>query len=775
MSQTPIKHTFPLPDGREISIETGKLAKQADGSVVVRMGDCMILATVCATKTAKPGVDFLPLSVDYQEKYAAAGRFPGGFFRREARLSEYEILVSRIVDRALRPTFPEDYHADVQVMITLISADKNVMPDALAGLAASAALTISNIPFNGPISEVRVARINGQMVINPYIDDLAKADIDLIVAGNVDNIVMVEGEMNEVAEADMIEAIRVAHDAIKFQCQAQLDLLAKCGGVTKAEYNHETHDEELRERVKAATYQKVYETALSGNANKDLRAEAFAAILTEYKATLTPEELAEKEALINKYYHDVEYDGVRDAILNESKRLDGRATTQIRPIWCEVDYIPSAHGSSVFTRGETQSLTTVTLGGKMEEQIIDGVMFEGMSKFMLHYNFPGFSTGEVRPNRGTGRREVGHGNLAMRSIKKVLPAEGENPYTIRVVSDILESNGSSSMATVCAGSLALMDAGVKLKSTVAGIAMGLISDGKGKFAILSDILGDEDHLGDMDFKVTGTKNGIVACQMDLKVTGLPYEVLAQALDQARQGRLHIIGEMEKVITQPNADYKPHAPRIIELVIDKEFIGAIIGPGGKIIQEMQRETGTTITIEEKDGKGIVQIAAVGKEGMEAALARIRNIVAIPEVGAIYDGKVKSLQTYGAFVEIMPGKDALLHISEVAYERLATLDGVLKEGDVVQVKLIGVDEKTGKLKLSRKVLLPKPEGYVEKPERSERPERGDRGPRPQHDRPRPAHAPRAHDDKPRAPKPDGGEKEGGEVYRPQRKPASPESEN
>ena len=774
MSQTPIKHTFPLPDGREISIETGKLAKQADGSVVVRMGNCMILATVCATKTAKPGVDFLPLSVDYQEKYAAAGRFPGGFFRREARLSEYEILISRIVDRALRPTFPEDYHADVQVMITLISADKNVMPDALAGLAASAALTLSNIPFNGPISEVRVARINGQMVINPYTDDLAKADIDLIVAGNADNIVMVEGEMNEVAEADMIEAIRVAHEAIKQQCQAQLDLLAKCGGVTKTEYNHETHDDELRERVKAATYQKVYEVALSGNANKDLRAEAFKAVLTEYKATLSADEVAEKEALINKYYHDVEYDGVRDAILNESKRLDGRATTQIRPIWCEVDYIPSAHGSSVFTRGETQSLTTVTLGGKMEEQIIDGVMFEGMSKFMLHYNFPGFSTGEVRPNRGTGRREVGHGNLAMRSIKKVLPAEAENPYTIRVVSDILESNGSSSMATVCAGSLALMDAGVKLKSTIAGIAMGLISDGKGKIAILSDILGDEDHLGDMDFKVTGTKKGIVACQMDLKVTGLPYEVLAQALDQARQGRLHIIGEMEKVIMQPNADYKPHAPRIIELIIDKEFIGAIIGPGGKIIQEMQRETGTTITIEEKDGKGIVQIAAIGKEGMEAALARIRNIVAIPEIGAIYDGKVKSLQTYGAFVEIMPGKDALLHISEVSYERLASLDGVLKEGDVIKVKLIGVDEKTGKLKLSHKVLLPKPEGYVEKPERSERPERGDRGPRPQHDRPRPSHPPRAHDDKPRVSKPDAPQEEG-EVYRPQRKPASPESEN
>ncbi|MEO8147602.1 MAG: polyribonucleotide nucleotidyltransferase, partial [Bacteroidia bacterium] len=725
----------------------------------------------------KEGVDFLPLSVDYQEKYAAAGRFPGGFFRREARLSEYEILISRIVDRALRPMFPEDYHADVQVMITLISSDKNVMPDALAGLAASAALTVSEIPFNGPISEVRVARIDGKMIINPFIEDLKRADIDLIVAGSKTNIVMVEGEMSEVAEADMIEAIRLAHEGIKSQCEAQLELLAKIGGKTKREYSHETHDEELRAKVKEATYQKVYEVALSGNADKHKRSEAFEAVLEEYKKTFTEEELAGKESLINKYYHDVEYDGVRDAILNESKRLDGRATNQVRPIWCEVDYIPSAHGSAVFTRGETQSLTTVTLGGKMEEQIIDGVMFEGMNKFMLHYNFPGFSTGEVRPNRGTGRREVGHGNLAMRSIKKVLPPDSENPYTIRVVSDILESNGSSSMATVCAGSLSLMDAGIKLKSTVAGIAMGLISDGKGKFAILSDILGDEDHLGDMDFKVTGTKNGIVACQMDLKVEGLPYEVLAQALEQARQGRLHIIGEMEKVMSAPNADYKPHAPRIIELVIDKEFIGAIIGPGGKIIQEMQRETGTTITIEEKDNRGYVQIAAVGSAGMEAALARIRAIVAIPEIGAVYDGKVKSIQSYGAFVEIMPGKDALLHISEVAHERLVSMDGIIKEGDVIKVKLIGVDEKTGKLKLSRKILLPKPEGMPDKPERS------DRGPRPQgshsgggskpHYTPKPAAAPAP---KPAAPPVERTEAESkADVYRPQRKPTTPESEN
>jgi polyribonucleotide nucleotidyltransferase len=717
MSQTPIKHTFQLNDGRTVTIETGKLAKQADGSVVVTMGNCMILATVCANKEAKPGVDFLPLSVDYQEKYAAAGRFPGGFFKREARLSEYEILISRIVDRALRPLFPEDYHADVQVMISLISADKDIMPDALAGLAASAALTLSSIPFNGPISEVRVARIDGKMVINPYIKDLERADIDLIVAGSAQNIVMVEGEMSEVSEAEMIEAIKLAHDAIKQQCQAQLDLLEKCGGVVKQTYCHENHNEDLRKKVTEATYQQVYEIALAGNTNKTLRSEAFKAVLDQFVTTLSEEELLQMD-LVKKYFHDVEYDGVRNAVLNEGKRLDKRQTTEIRPIWCEVDYIPSAHGSSIFTRGETQSLTTVTLGGKMEEQIIDGVMFEGLNKFLLHYNFPGFSTGEVRPNRGTGRREVGHGNLAMRSIKKVLPPESENPYTIRVVSDILESNGSSSMATVCAGSLALMDAGVKLRSTVAGIAMGLISDGKGKFAVLSDILGDEDHLGDMDFKVTGTKNGIVACQMDLKVQGLPYEVLAQALDQARLGRLHIIGEMEKVKVAANADYKPHAPRITEIIIDKEFIGAIIGPGGKIIQEMQRETGTTITIEEKDNRGYVQIAAVGKEGMDAAIARIRAIVAVPEVGADYTGKVKSIQTYGAFVEIMPGKDGLLHISEVAHERLANLDGVLKEGDIIQVKLIGVDEKTGKLKLSRKVYLPKPEGLPERPPRNER---------------------------------------------------------
>lgn len=731
-----ITHSFRLPDGREITIETGKLARQAEGSVIVRLGDCMLLATACAKEDAKEGVDFMPLTVDYQEKYASSGRFPGGFFKREARPSEYEILICRIIDRALRPMFPENFHADTQIMVTMISADKTVMPDALAGLAASAALAVSNIPFNGPISEARVARIDGNMVINPTIQDLERADIDLIVAGSIENIIMVEGEMKEVAEADMVEAIRIAHEAIKIQCQAQLELVAKIGGVTKREYNHETNDEELREKVKEATYQKIYDFAAKGNPVKQERQVFYKALLDEFKAQFTEEELADKEALIKKYFSDTQYYAVRDAVLNVNTRLDGRELTQVRPIWTEVNYIPSAHGSAIFTRGDTQSLTTVTLGGKMDEQMIDGAMFEGTNRFLLHYNFPGFATGEVKPNRGTSRREVGHGNLAMRSIKKVLPDVSENPYTLRIVSDILESNGSSSMATVCAASMALMDSGIKIKSTIAGIAMGLISDGKGKFAVLSDILGDEDHLGDMDFKVTGTKNGICGCQMDLKVKGLPYELLAQALEQARQGRLHIIAEMEKTISQPNADYKPHAPRIVEVVIDQDQIGAVIGPGGKIIQEIQRESGTTISIEEKDNKGIVQILATEKEGMDKALARVKAIVAVPEIGAIYTGKVKNIQTFGAFIEIMPGKDALLHISEISHERLATMDGVFKEGDMVEVKLIGVDEKNGKLKLSRKVLLPRPEGMPERPPRpprSDRPDnrrsdRGERGERP-----------------------------------------------
>jgi len=719
-----VKHTFSLPDGREITMETGKLAKQADGSVMIRMGDCMILATACAKQDAMPGVDFMPLTVDYQEKYASVGRFPGGFFKREARPSEYEILISRLIDRALRPMFPENFHADTQVLVTLHSGDKKILPDALAALAASTALTISDIPFNGPISEVRVAQIDGKMVINPYTEDLSRATLDLIVAGSAENIVMVEGEMNEVSEATMLEAIRTAHEAIKIQCQAQLDLLAKIGGKTKREYNHEEHDEELRKLVRDETFKKVYETALLGNPNKSERQKAFEAILEEFNTRFTEEELEEKIALIKHYYHEVEYDAVREALLSEKKRLDGRGLTDIRPIWSEVNYIPTAHGSSIFTRGETQSLTTVTLGGKMEEQIIDGAMIEGTKKFLLHYNFPPFSTGEVRPMRGTGRREVGHGNLALRALTKALPPESENPYTIRVVSDILESNGSSSMATVCAGSLALMDAGIKMKSTVAGIAMGLISDGKGRFAILSDILGDEDHLGDMDFKVAGTAKGITATQMDLKVTGLPYEVMAQALEQARQGRMHIIGEMEKTITQARADYKPHAPRIVEFTIEVDQIGAVIGPGGKIIQEIQRESGATITIEEKDNKGYVQIAAVGKESLDKALERVKAIVAVPEVGTVYKGKVKNITTSGAFVEILPGKDGLLHISEISHERLATMDGVFKEGDLVEVKLIGVEEKSGKLKLSRKVLLPKPErpaGEGNKPHESKHRER------------------------------------------------------
>ncbi len=711
MSKTPITKTFQLADGRSISIETGKLAKQADGSVVVRMGDCMILATVVSNPKAKEGVDFLPLSVDYQEKYAAAGRFPGGFFKREARLSEYEILISRIVDRALRPLFPDNYHADTQVMITLISSDKDVAPDALAGLAASAAITISDIPFNGPISEVRVGKINGQLKINPTISEMENADIDLIVAGSMKDVVMVEGEMNEVSEAEMVEAIKFAHEAIKLQCQAQLELREMTGNVAKREYNHEVHDEELRAKVREATYQKVYDFAALGNNNKTARRAGFDAILDEFKASFTPEELKEKESLINHYFHDVEKEAVRTMMLDTKKRLDGRGTTDIRNIWSEVGYLPSTHGSAIFTRGETQSLTTVTLGAKTDEQIIDGAIFFGYNKFLLHYNFPAFSTGEVKPNRGLGRREVGHGNLAMRSIKKVLPSMEENPYTLRVVSDILESNGSSSMATVCAGSLALMDAGVKLKSAISGIAMGLITDGS-RFAVLSDILGDEDHLGDMDFKVTGTRKGICATQMDLKVDGLPYDIMLQALEQAKNGRIHILNEMDKTISKPAEDYKPHAPRIEKLTIEKEFIGAIIGPGGKIIQEMQRETGATISIEEVDGKGIVEIASANKAAIEDVKRRIKGIVAVPEVGEVYEGKVRSIKAYGAFVEILPGKDGLLHISEVAWERLENVDGILKEGDIIQVKLIEVDKKTGKLKLSRKALLPKPAGMPER---------------------------------------------------------------
>jgi len=705
MSLNVIKKVIDLGDGRTIEIETGKLAKQADGSVVIKMGDTMLLATVVSSQEAKEGVDFLPLSVDYQEKYAATGRIPGGFLRREARLSDYEVLISRLVDRALRPLFPSDYHADTQVMISLISADKDIMPDCLAGLAASAALAVSDIPFNGPISEVRVAKIDGQLVINPTLSQLERATLEFIVAGSEHDINMVEGESKEIQEAELVEAIKFAHTAIKLQCLAQKELTIEVGKTEKRVYCHENSNEDLKKAIYAATYDQVYAIASSASA-KDERSAKFKEVRDAYIATLGEIDDVTK-FLAKKYYHDVEYDAIRNLVLDEGKRLDGRSTTQIRPIWSEVGYLPSAHGSAIFTRGETQALTTVTLGAKDDEQMIDGAFINGYQKFLLHYNFPGFSTGEVRPNRGAGRREIGHGNLAMRSLKQVLPSEDENPYTIRIVSDILESNGSSSMATVCAGTLALMDAGIKIKSPVSGIAMGLITNEMGtKYAILSDILGDEDHLGDMDFKVTGTTNGIVAVQMDLKINGLSYEVLTNALNQAKEGRLHILGEMAKTITAPRVDLKPHAPRIVTIKIDKEFIGAVIGPGGKIIQEMQRETGATISIEEKDNQGIVQIFADNKASIDQALSRIRNIASKPEVGEIYEGKVKSIMPFGAFVEIMPGKDGLLHISEIDHRRIEKMDGIFEVGDEVRVKLLDVD-KQGKLKLSRKALLPRPE--------------------------------------------------------------------
>lgn len=705
MSLNVIKKVIDLGDGRTIEIETGKLAKQADGSVVIKMGDTMLLATVVSSLEAKEGVDFLPLSVDYQEKYAATGRIPGGFLRREARLSDYEVLISRLVDRALRPMFPEDYHADTQVMISLISADKDIMPDCLAGLAASAALAVSDIPFNGPISEVRVAKIDGQLVINPTLSQLATATLEFIVAGSQYDVNMVEGESKEIQEEELVEAIKFAHTAIKIQCLAQIELAEEVGKTVKRVYSHENSNEDLKKAIYAATYEQVYAIASSAS-GKDERSAKFKEVRDTYIATLGEIDDVTK-FLAKKYYHDVEYDAIRNLVLDEGKRLDGRTTTQIRPIWSEVGYLPSAHGSAVFTRGETQSLTTVTLGAKDDEQMIDGAFINGYQKFLLHYNFPGFSTGEVRPNRGAGRREIGHGNLAMRSLKQVLPADEENPYTIRIVSDILESNGSSSMATVCAGTLALMDAGVKIKSPVSGIAMGLITNEMGtKYAILSDILGDEDHLGDMDFKVTGTEKGIVAVQMDLKINGLSYEVLTNALNQAKDGRLHILNEMKKTLDQPRADYKPHAPRIITIRIDKEFIGAVIGPGGKIIQEMQRETGATISIEEVGNQGVVQIFADNKEAIDKAVSRIKAIASKPEVGEIYEGKVKSIMPFGAFVEIMPGKDGLLHISEIDHRRIETMDGIFEIGDEVRVKLLDVD-KQGKLKLSRKALLPRPE--------------------------------------------------------------------
>jgi polyribonucleotide nucleotidyltransferase len=698
-----------ITGGKEITIETGKLAKQADGAVVLQMGKTTLLATVVSSKEAKDGIDFLPLTVDYREKFAAAGRFPGGFLRREARPSDLEVLVMRLVDRALRPLFPDDYHADTQVMIQLMSYDGENLPDSLAGLAASAAIAVSNIPFNGPMSEVRIGRIDGQFIINPTKSELEQSDVDIMVAGTIKDIVMIEGEMQEIQEAELVEAIKVAHAAIQEQCKFQLELAALIPSANpKREYSHETNDEELEARIKAFAYEKCKDVARKGS-KKDERSEAFSAIKKELEASFTEEELAEKAGLIGKYFSKTKKTAVRDVMLYERMRLDGRKFDEIRDIWCEVDYLPMVHGSAVFTRGETQSLTTLTLGGKLDEQMIDAATFRGTEKFLLHYNFPPFSTGEASPLRGTSRREVGHGNLALRALKPVIPAD--NPYTIRLVSEILESNGSSSMATVCAGTLALMDGGIKIKAPVSGIAMGLIMNEERKYAILSDILGDEDHLGDMDFKVTGTEKGITACQMDIKVDGLPYEVLTEALDQARAGRLHILTKLVETISAPREDYKETAPRVEMFRVPNDSIGAIIGPGGKIIQQIQKDSGATITIEEDPAttEGIVQILAAGKAAMDAAVTAIRRIAFPPTVedGAEYEGKIKSVQAYGCFVEILPGTDGLIHVSEFAHERIAKMEDVAKEGDVVKFKVMGQDPKTKKWKLSRKVLLPKPE--------------------------------------------------------------------
>lgn len=702
-----ITKSIKMPDGAEITIETGKLAKQADGSVVVRMGDTMLLATVVSSQNAKEDVDFLPLSVDYQEKFAGAGKIPGGFLKREGRLSDHEVLICRLVDRALRPLFPSDYHADTQVMISMISHDENVMPDSLAALAASAALSVSDIPFNGPISECRVVRHEGSFKVNPSKAITEESDLEIIVAADKDNIMMVEGEMDEASEADMLEAMKVAHDAIKLQCMAQIELAEEAGTTEKRTYEHEKKDDALFEKMSADLYDKLYASVSQAIADKYVRSSQVGAIKDEWMDSL-PEDHGYDGFLMKQFFKKIHKKAARDFVLNDSKRLDGREFNEIRPISCEVDYLPSAHGSALFTRGETQSLTSCTLGTKLDEQMIDGATMNGYNKFILHYNFPGFSTGEVRPNRGPGRREVGHGNLAMRALKKVLPPTDSNPYTMRIVSDILESNGSSSMATVCAGSLALMDTGINIKSPVSGIAMGMISDAEsGKFAILSDILGDEDHLGDMDFKVTGTAKGITACQMDIKVDGLSYDVLEQALSQAREGRLHILGIMNEAMPAHREDYKAHVPRTERFKIDKDQIGAVIGPGGKVIQEIQKETGATVNIEEVDDKGVVTVFAVNKDAMLAAVGRIKTIVAVPDVGEVYEGKVKSIMPFGAFIEFMPGKDGLLHISEIKWERLEKMDGVLEVGEEISVKLIGVDKKTGKFRLSRKVLLPKPE--------------------------------------------------------------------
>ena len=727
----PVNKTITLPDGRTITIETGKLAKQADGAVTVTMGSTVLLAAVTAAKEAKPDVDFMPLQVEYKEKYSAIGRFPGGFTRREGRASDYEILTCRLVDRALRPLFPDDYHAEVYVNIILFSSDGEDMPDALAGLAASAALAVSDIPFGGPISEVRVARVDGEFVINPTFEQLERADIDMMVAATLDNIMMVEGEMEEVQEEEMLEAIKVAHEAIKVQCQAQLELSEAVGKMTKREYPAEEQDEELRDRMQRELYDKIYKVATAGT-DKHARGDAFEAIVEEFKAQFTEEELEAKGMIIDRYYHDMEKAAMRRMILDEGKRLDGRRTDEIRPIWIETDCLPGPHGSAIFTRGETQSLSTVTLGTKSDEKLVDDVLNYGKERFLLHYNFPPFSTGESKASRGISRREIGHGNLAHRALKRMIPED--YPYVIRVMSDILESNGSSSMATVCAGTLALRDAGVQMKKPVSGIAMGLISENKGtNYAILSDILGDEDHLGDMDFKVTGTRDGITATQMDIKVDGLSYEILANALAQAKAGRLHILDKIEEAQPAARPDMKPHAPRIETLRIGKEFIGAVIGPGGKIIQGIQEQSGATVNIEEVDNYGIVEISSSNKESLDAAMAMVRGIVATPEVGEVYKGTVSSVMPYGCFVQFMPGKDGLLHISEIDWKRFATIEDTgLKEGDTIDVKLIEIDPKTGKFSLSHKALLPKPEGYVE-PERRPRRERrddGERRPRREH---------------------------------------------
>ena len=705
MIPKPLSQTILLSDGREITIETGKLAKQAHGSVVIRMGDCMLLSTVVSSYGSS-SLDFLPLTVDYREKFASAGRFPGGFFKREARPSSEEILTMRIVDRVLRPLFPKDYHSETQVMIQLMSSDENVMPDALVGLAASAALSLSDIPFDGPISEVRVGRIEGEFVINPSRSKLAESDIDIMVGASEDSVVMVEGEFNEISEEEMADAIKFAHEEVKKHIEAQKKLIKMVGiSSEKREYDGAEEDSELEAEILKKVYQKSYDIAKKG-LSKNERSEHFGLLKDEVIESYDEETLEEKKDLITNYFYKAQKKAIRDLVLNDGVRLDGRKTKDIRDIWTEVGYLPSTHGSAVFTRGETQSLTSVTLGSKVDEQMIDGAMHSGYNKFILHYNFPGFSTGEVRPNRGPGRREVGHGNLAMRALKPVLPSE--SPYTIRIVSDILESNGSSSMATVCAGTLALMDAGIQITKPVSGIAMGMISEKDGsRYSVLSDILGDEDHLGDMDFKVTGTRDGITACQMDIKVDGLSYDILEEAMEQAKKGRLHILDKITDTIEVPRAEMKPNAPRLISIVIDRDMIGAVIGPGGKVVQEIQRETGATVVIEETPKGGLVNIFAVNKEVLDKAANWVKGIVAMPEEGEVYDGKVKSIMPFGAFIEFMPGKDGLLHISEVKWERLEKMEGIMEVGEEVKVKLIEIDKKTGKYRLSRKVLLPKPE--------------------------------------------------------------------